>query len=55
MLDLESGSQKGSFEDVLKGIATEIPDMGIVIDGGAAGVHSNLARLDGLEFVHSMG
>jgi hypothetical protein len=54
MLDVVSAEAESAFEDVLKRIASEIADVGVVVDGGAACVEAKLAVFDGLEFLNAV-
>ena len=40
---------QNSFKDIFKNIGAQIADVGVVIDGGAAGIEANLFRLKRLE------
>ncbi len=55
LFDLVAGVAQGSAQQIFKHIGAEIADVSEVVDGGTAGVESNLAVLDRLEDFGSTG
>ena len=54
MLDVEIEEAESPFEDVFEGIASEIADVGEIIDGGAAGIKADVVVCDGLELLDAV-
>ena len=47
--DFEAVAQQGAAEPVGHHIGAEVADMGVAVDGGAAGIHPRHARLGGFD------
>ena len=54
MFDIVSEEAESAFEDVLKRVASEIADVGEIIDGWSACVQSNMVVCDWLEFLNAV-
>jgi hypothetical protein len=54
MLDVEIEEAKSPLEDVFEGVASEVADVGEIIDGGTACVQADMVVFDWLELLNAV-